>query len=305
MKRIGHVCLGLLACSLALAEDETVTAVIAVEHCQAGDLAARLTPPRYPDPRTGADVQLPEGVQSVTGLNFARAILAQGTAAGIAELRKLIALLDQPSQTIRVKARIITAAQGNAEKYGMSWAPAAMNRYAAGNFDTLVTAFIRDNAAKIISLPEVVLHNGEKVTLRWQQPETIEAPAGWQIDAPLMVNNAIDVTVRITGTPPNESLALEITPRTNHVYGFAESQPTGAATILTAPEVVNDNLVTIRVPNGGQVMVDGLQTGHETPAIERILWLKATVLKDGEDDAAAKGESWRPEDGTPTVSRHE
>lgn len=134
------------------------------------------TPPE--EAKTKGAFELPAGVQSVAPIEQQRALLVFGTEAGIAELQKTIAFLDQPLRQIEIEAQFVQIGDEDARTLGVDFgtrenaaAPSAARQglqigFLRGNFQEKLSQLVAQNKAKIRTQPRVTALNNLAASLR-------------------------------------------------------------------------------------------------------------------------------------------
>ena len=293
----------LACCGLATAAEPPITVVLPLEHAKATDLAKWIAAPDDQAVEGDREVQpfaCPAGVTQLTGYDTIHALIARGTPAGIAELRELVRLLDAPAPHIRIEISDVWVPVATLTKLGMTWGltdtSAKIQGRAAGSialqFGTGREAEVRailamDPAVRITELEPLVLRQGQPGVVAWQQPVDAMMPDGWQLDGPLLVENQIVATARAAGSSRNLSVVLTLATQLSTLLGFTDTPDGIAAPIVGG---VGDGLATLRVPNGGALVLAGFQSterwanvadGEKPVPAERLLLVKATIVEDG------------------------
>lgn len=236
--------------------------------------------------------QLPEGIEELVGYDLISALVVRGEPDAIEELRELVELLDLPPQQIEVEARFVSLSVSDADSLGISWTmtdgtttvtgstPAQGGasiaiRTATGNFQTLITAIVRNNQGKVVNAPKVATQNGQPAMVAFQQTipvtisDTVITDASQTVSTTIEtipVTTALIVVPRVTGQPPNESITTVIQPQVADVTGFVDN-PSGGTIPIVAMQQISTML---RVRNGETIALGGLVRKNNSYSTTKI-----------------------------------
>ncbi len=239
--------------------------------------------------------ELPEGIEEIVGYDLISALIVRGDPDAIQDLRDLVEMLDQPPQQIEVEARFVTLSVNDAESFGMTWSltdgtatisgstagqggASVAFQYATGNFQTIISAIVRDNKGKVVNAPKVATQNGQPAVVQFQQTIPVTISDTVVTDASSTISTSIEtiavttmllVVPRVTGEPPNESITTVVAPQVADVIGFVDN-PSGGTIPIVAQQTVQ---TTLRVPNGGTIALGGLIRKNNSESSTKIPFL--------------------------------
>lgn len=235
---------------------------------------------------------MPEGVESIVGYDLISALIVTGEPDGIEALRELIALLDLPPLQIEVEARFVTLSVNDADGLGIVWSvtdgSSAVSgstpsgggasiafRTSTGNFQTLITAVLRENKGKVVNAPKIATQNGQPAQIAFSQTVPVTISSTVVTDASTTTSTDIDtidvttaliVVPRVTGQPPNESVTTVIQPQLEDIIGFVDN-PSGGTIPITASQQIS---TLLRVPNGETIALGGLIRKNNSESSQKI-----------------------------------
>ncbi len=227
--------------------------------------------------------QLPTGVDRIIAVDPQNALLVQGTAEGLANLRTIIGFLDRPLRQVEIEAQFVSITTNATAAFGIDFTTARGNfnsnsfglqppvggtvggiqvGFVRGNFQASLAALQAANRAKILTAPRVTAINNLTATLSQTLSQPIQLTT-------TVSNNNLGGNQTATNNSIfyiNTSISLTVTPTINNdntitVLMTPQLSTSTFGAGATAPTVTQQRLVTIaNVEDGGTLALGGLKT---------------------------------------------
>jgi len=224
----------------------------------------------------GTFFELPEGVESMISIDAQSSLLVRGTPEGIAELERVIALLDRPLRQVEIEAQFVSLSTGLSKTFGIDFTSAngpfsvASTGRAVGtgitigflrnNFRALLGALESTNQAKRVTAPRVTAINNTLATIGTTVSTpfvttTTTTPVGGQTQTAQTTSyvstvTGLSVTPTING---DDTVTFRLQPR-------LEAQDLSAVA-GQAPTITSQNVDTlVNVKDGDTIALGGLRT---------------------------------------------
>lgn len=219
-------------------------------------------------------------------------ILVKGTAADIAEMRKLIQDLDIPPKQVEIKAEFIEISTGDVKKFGIDWQLGKIGRqfgtgttdspfspggnvffnYANGNLVANLQAQLTETVGKVVNSPIVSTINNYPASISIEQEipyftytNTVDngtVLSTYEVDT-VDVSSYLDVTPRINA---DDTITLYVDTQTDEVVEYV-TDPEGQK----IPVTMTQSLISIRrIYNGDTVVIGGFVRTHNTSSVNKI-----------------------------------
>ncbi|PQV63404.1 type II and III secretion system protein [Abditibacterium utsteinense] len=259
---------------------------------------------------------LPAGIERVVGLEAQKTLLVFGTEAGVAELERIVALLDKPLRQIEIECRFIDIDPKDAKQLGFSPPANSKERYAAVplmpnvNWNSTLNGMLADGKAKIISAPRVTAFNNLTAALsmststpvfvdiktRGEKPEKSVNLSGE--NGQLVWTTTQNTFTVIPTINSDESITLQLAPARILKVSQAFLEPTTAKNKVPTeqevipPRVLEGALIKTTVQDGqtialtgftSQFYTDFLETGAKPSSNILLLVTTRIIRRDGDD----------------------